>query len=61
MGVLARAKPARDGGRVLWVALLLAVSAEQVDAGESEPLFNDVHFHLSNYVQRGITARQDAG
>ena len=22
------------------------------------PLFNDVHFHLTNYVQRGITAKQ---
>ncbi|MCY3810894.1 MAG: amidohydrolase [Gammaproteobacteria bacterium] len=22
------------------------------------PLFNDVHFHLTNYVQRGITARR---
>ncbi len=25
---------------------------------EPAPLFNDAHFHLSNYVQRGITARQ---
>ena len=27
------------------------------DATESAPLFNDVHFHLLNYVQRGITAK----
>ena len=61
MAVLARARLARDGGRVLRVALLLAgfaVSAARVDVGEPEPLFNDVHFHLSNYVQRGITARE---
>ena len=25
---------------------------------ESVPLFNDVHFHLLNYVQRGITAQR---
>ena len=25
---------------------------------EPAPLFNDAHFHLSNYVQRGITARR---
>ncbi len=29
-----------------------------VETAESAPLFNDVHFHLFNYVQRGITARQ---
>ncbi len=28
------------------------------EAVEDAPLFHDVHFHLSNYVQRGITARQ---
>ena len=51
----------RHGRRVLCVALLLpgfAVSAAQVDADEPVPLFNDVHFHLSDYVQRGITARE---
>ena len=51
----------RHGRRVLCVALLLpgfAVSAAQVDAAEPVPLFNDVHFHLSDYVQRGITARE---
>ena len=49
----------------------VALSAEQTGssdtasgAGETAstvaeaPLFNDVHFHLSNYVQRGITARR---
>ena len=28
------------------------------DATESTPVFHDVHFHLLNYVQRGITAKQ---
>ena len=48
-------------GRVLGVSLLLAgsaVAAAEIDAGEPEPLFNDVHFHLTNYVQQGITARE---
>jgi len=41
---------------------LAAAGADEDDAGvggtESTPLFNDVHFHLLNYVQRGITAHQ---
>lgn len=60
MEVWARAKLFRHRGRILSVALVLAgfaVPAAQVDAGEPEPLFNDVHFHLSDYVQRGISAR----
>ncbi len=51
----------RHGWRNLWIALLLPgfhVSAAQADTGESAPLFHDVHFHLSDYVQRGITARE---
>ena len=28
------------------------------EAVDDEALFHDVHFHLANYVQRGITARQ---
>ncbi|MCY3821010.1 MAG: amidohydrolase family protein [Gammaproteobacteria bacterium] len=47
--------------RVLWGALLLAgsaVPAAEIDSGEPQPLFNDVHFHLTNYVQQGITARE---
>ncbi len=47
--------------RVLCVSLLVAgsaVPAAEIDSGEPEPLFNDVHFHLSNYVQQGITARE---
>ena len=48
-------------GRILVVALLasgLVAPAAQDDAGKSGPLFNDVHFHLLNYVQRGITAQR---
>ena len=33
-------------------------TAESVDTVVSVPLFNDVHFHLTNYVQCGINARQ---
>ena len=33
-------------------------AAESVDTVVSVPLFNDVHFHLTNYVQRGLNARQ---
>ena len=54
------------GQRLLRVALLfagLAAPAAEVDAGGlvgdgPAPLFNDVHFHLLNYVQQGITARE---
>ncbi|MDE0374156.1 MAG: hypothetical protein OXI73_16660, partial [Rhodospirillales bacterium] len=28
------------------------------DAAADTPLFNDAHFHLTNYVQRGIAARR---
>lgn len=58
---MATSNPFRHGWRYLWIALLLSgfhLSAAQVDAGEPAPLFNDVHFHLSDYVQRGITARE---
>ena len=65
-------KGLRRSWRFLWFGLLLpgcatesalpataaAAPAAQVDAVEPAPLFNDAHFHLSNYVQRGITARQ---
>ena len=42
------------------------LSAEENDAPgaspvEAAPLFHDVHFHLLNYVQRGITAKQYLG
>ncbi len=46
---------------VPWVLLPLAglaAAAAEIDEGEPEPSFNDVHFHLSDYVQRGITARE---
>ena len=58
-GVFPRAKLLAR--RVLCVSLLVAgsaVPAAEIDSGEREPLFNDVHFHLSDYVQRGITARE---
>ena len=38
-----------------------AVAAQDNGAGDAvaeAPLFNDAHFHLTNYVQRGITARR---
>ena len=41
-----------------------AVAAQDIGAGDTAdgtaeaPLFNDAHFHLTNYVQRGITARR---
>ena len=38
-----------------------AVAAQDNGAGDTvaeAPLFNDAHFHLTNYVQRGITARR---
>ena len=42
-----------------WVAQVACQAEEDGAAGtaESPPLFNDVHFHLLNYVQRGIRAR----
>ena len=66
MRVWVRAKGLRRGWRFLWFGLLLpgcaaesalpttaaAAPAAQVDAGEPAPLFNDMHFHLLNYVQR---------
>ena len=73
MRVLIRAKGLRRGGHFLWFVLLLpgcaadstlpatataAAAAGQVDAVEPAALFNDVHFHPSNYVQQGITARE---
>ena len=71
MRVWVGVKGLRRGWRFLWFGLLLpgcaaesalpataaAAPAAQVDAEEPAPLFNDAHFHLSNYVQRGITAR----
>jgi hypothetical protein len=41
--------------RVRSLALLAAALAGPAAA---EPLFNDVHFHLTNYVQQGPTAAQ---
>ena len=58
----------RAGGRfgvVLFVCLAAAALPAQEDgagdathAAAQAPLFNDAHFHLTNYVQRGITARR---
>lgn len=33
-------------------------ASHAADRPSDAALFNDVHFHLTNYVQRGITARQ---
>ena len=54
-----------------WSALVLfgclaevALPAEENGGGDAThavaqaPVFNDAHFHLSNYIQRGITARR---
>ena len=48
---------------VAWLTPLVVSAAENestspASSAESAPLFNDVHFHLLNYVQRGITAKQ---
>ena len=61
----------RYGLRSLCVGLLLSVcatgnplaatndgEANPTSDGEPKPLFNDVHFHLLNYIQRGITAER---
>ncbi|HVU30284.1 MAG TPA: amidohydrolase family protein [Sphingomicrobium sp.] len=33
-------------------------AAEQARRGEATYLFDDAHFHLTNYVQKGLTAKQ---
>ena len=33
-------------------------AGDTTDAAAKAPLYNDAHFHLTNYVQRGITARR---
>ena len=50
---------------LLFVSLItITVSAQDnhesgsVNAPSDGPLFNDVHFHLTNYVQQGITAQR---
>ena len=59
-----RASGARAYG---WIAVVLlaclaqatAHAATETNARPSDAaIFNDVHFHLTNYVQRGITARR---
>ena len=40
---------------MLLAAALVAASAAAGQAGREPPRFHDVHFHLTNYVQRGIT------
>src|SRR3954447_11443755 len=48
----------------LLVALLacgggvMVAARGTTDAAPAAPLFNDVHFHLTNYVQKGPTAQQ---
>ena len=32
--------------------------SDEEEAADTQPLFHDVHFHLTNYVQEGITAQQ---
>ena len=47
------------GLRAVLVTILLGagVAQEACGAAAAAPLFNDVHVHLTNYVQEGITAR----
>lgn len=40
---------------IVGVAAGSAQPLEAPDGGSTGPLFHDVHFHLTNYVQRGIT------
>ena len=50
----------RSAGVVLLLAGLVraTLAADGNDGAADGPLFHDVHFHLTNYVQRGITARR---
>src|SRR4029079_13624125 len=34
------------------------LAAEQPARGEGAYLFDDAHFHLTNYIQKGLTAKQ---
>ena len=59
MGLVMRTKGCCRCLRLLVPLLAgFGVLAADVDASVPTPLFNDVHFHLSDYAQRGITARQ---
>ena len=41
----------------IFLALCICPVAEE-EKGSQAPLFNDVHFHLLNYIQEGITAKE---
>ncbi len=41
---------------MLTTAIMLLTTT--VRAEDSKPLFNDIHFHLTNYIQEGITAER---
>ena len=64
--MVAAVRTAWVAGRLRIAALLCACLAQFAASGASDTtgrpgdpaLFNDAHFHLTNYVQRGITARQ---
>ena len=57
---IVRTRPLRALALSVWVAVGVnpAVGENRVAAAEAGALFNDVHFHLTDYVQRGITARR---
>jgi predicted TIM-barrel fold metal-dependent hydrolase len=46
------------GGKSWQAALALAFLASAAPAAAEPYLFNDSHFHLTNYIQEGLTARQ---
>ena len=43
--------------RILSTVAVLAAAQLAAQAAEAECLFNDSHFHLTNYVQKGITVQ----
>ncbi|MFL6736976.1 MAG: hypothetical protein ACJ8F4_07955, partial [Sphingomonas sp.] len=53
-------------GRVAYLTAYLAAlcspcplqAAEQPGRSETSYLFDDAHFHLTNYIQKGLTAKQ---
>lgn len=55
MGCTCCSKGWRAGALTFCVGVLLLVAGEVRAQGPSEqPLLNDVHFHLTNYVQQGL-------
>lgn len=49
---------ARAAGALAALACALLAAAARTEEPPPEPLFNDSHFHLTNYVQQGPTMQQ---